>query len=443
MFYNMPMRKFLGSIILSTLRILSKIQLKKINPKIIGVGGSSGKTSTAHIISLILKQKYKVRETEGKNSESGIPLSILGLNPRNYRNFDWIIILFQAFIKVLTDFKKYDVLIVEMGIDGPLPPKNMDYLLKIVKPNVSVLTNVALEHSVYFEQEGLGEKEILNLIKTDETRLIRQIDEKSVAVVNLDDKNTREYLDQVRASKLTVSAMDQNSDFFISKYSVSVKNTLINFVYDKQEYSLSLSTPLPNFYAYSFMFSIAVAKAIGVGIGDSTKTIEKKFSLPPGRLSVFDGINGSTIIDSSYNNSLEAIDGILELMSAIGKGRRKVGIIGDIREQGKQSQRIHEQMAESIIKNLDKVILIGPLVGEFVAHKLKQANVSYEKYETFTQARSQILKLPKNNDLILVKGSQNTLLLERAVEILLKNKADTVHLCRREKFWEKQRKITP
>ena len=48
----------------------------------------------------------------------------------------------------------------------------------------------------------------------------------------------------------------------------------------------------------------------------------------------------------------------------------------------------------------------------------------------------------EDNDLVLVKGSQNTLLLERVVESLLKDPKDKNRLCRRGTFWDKQRAIT-
>jgi len=49
----------------------------------------------------------------------------------------------------------------------------------------------------------------------------------------------------------------------------------------------------------------------------------------------------------------------------------------------------------------------------------------------------------KAGDLILVKGSQNELYLERVVELLLLNKKDKDLLPRRGSFWDKKRRNTP
>ena len=123
------------------------MQLKKIKPFVVGVGGASGKTSLSNFIYLILSEKYKVKQGRGKNSETGIPLDILGLTMKNYNKRDWVKVMIFALINVLFDFRKFDIYIAEMGIDSPLEPKNMSYLLKIIKPDVGVLTNISYEHS--------------------------------------------------------------------------------------------------------------------------------------------------------------------------------------------------------------------------------------------------------------------------------------------------------
>ncbi len=81
------MKIFLVRLYLGYLRFFSRLQLRKINPTVIGVGGSSGKTSTSHLIAEILSTKYKVKQSKGKNSETGIPLSILDIDMQEYSLF--------------------------------------------------------------------------------------------------------------------------------------------------------------------------------------------------------------------------------------------------------------------------------------------------------------------------------------------------------------------
>ena len=197
------MKKKASLFILWYLRFFAKLQLTKIKPLIIGVGGASGKTSLSNFISIILDNKYKVKQGKGKNSETGIPLDILGLQLKNYSHREWIKILLLALVKVLTDWKKYDVYIAEMGIDSPLEPKNMTYLLKIIKPDIGVLTNISLEHSAYFdvlieeEDEAKRHQQILKLTAEQEGLLLTSLDKEQTAVLNIDDEN----IYQIKASE--------------------------------------------------------------------------------------------------------------------------------------------------------------------------------------------------------------------------------------------------
>src|SRR3990167_2666141 len=205
------------------LRALAKLQLKKINPFIVGVGGASGKTSLSNFIYLILSEKYKVKQGKGKNSETGIPLDILGLTMKNYNNRDWIKVLFFALYKVLLDYKKFDIYVAEMGIDSPLEPKNMSYLLKIIKPDVGVLTNISYEHSQYFDPlvDNSNYKErqedILELTSSQESLLLTKLSPKDYAVLNIDDENIAKLKGQITANKISVSSKNKSADFYIDK----------------------------------------------------------------------------------------------------------------------------------------------------------------------------------------------------------------------------------
>jgi len=127
---------------------------------------------------------------------------------------------------------------------------------------------------------------------------------------------------------------------------------------------LKIANPLPAHFGYSFLLTIAVAKAAGVSVTDSINSLENGFSLPPGRMSVFKGIKNTVLIDSSYNNAtLVPMLDLLSFVAEVGKPRRRVGIIGDMRELGTMSKLVHEKVAEKILETLDLVILIGPLAS--------------------------------------------------------------------------------
>jgi len=426
------------------IRTLAKIQLHKINPIIVGIGGASGKSSLTSLASLVLSQKYKVKQGKGKNSETGIPLNILDLDIDDYSISNWIKILFQAPLKLLTNFEKYDIFVVEMGIDSPNPPKNMSYLLQLIQPRIGVLTNILLEHSVYFDSLAKSENpndrksEILNKIADQEKLLLKAVPESGRAIVNLDDPYIESTL-PLRAKTLTVSAIDTQADFYIKNTEITDESFEVKFVFLKENYVIKVNNPLPQYYSYIFIFAIAIAFSNEINIRDSISQIENNFSLPPGRFSVFKGIKNSMIFDSSYNSSLEAAVGALEVVKKIGNSKRKVGVIGDMRELGTISEVQHKLLAKSILKNLDYAVLFGPQMRNYVAPILEKENFDFIAFENYKDLKTELPDLVKRGDLVIVKGSQNTIYLERAVEILLADKSDREKLARRGKYWDQVR----
>lgn len=441
------MKKYLITIFLWYIRTLASLQLKKINPKIIGIGGASGKSSLAHLTSQILGQKYEVKQSKGKNSETGIPLNILDIDIEDYSLKSWLKIAIIAPIKLLTNNQKYDYYVLEMGIDSPKPPKNMSYLLKFIKPNISVLTNVNIEHSQYFDEISKAEnlierkKDILEKIFEEEKLLITQIDENGRVIVNLDDEFINSTI-PLSAKTISVSRFNKSSDFFIQKIDITEEYFKVKFNFLNESYEININTPLPKYFVYIFVFAIAIAFSSEINIKSSIEFIEKNFQLPAGRFTRFKGIKNSIIFDSTYNSSLEATVGALEVLSIIGSYKRKIGILGDMRELGSLSKIQHESLAKEIINNLDYAILIGPLMKEFVVPILDKNKFKYNSFENFKDSKETIINTVRRNDLILIKGSQNTLFLERAVELLLNDKKDRDLLCRRGKYWDKIRQKT-
>ena len=442
------MRKRLSLFVLWYLRFFANLQIRKLNPLIIGVGGASGKTSLSNFIYIVLQNKYRVRQGKGKNSETGIPLDILGLHVDDYSNAEWLRVMLLAPIKLLTDWNKYDVYIAEMGIDSPVEPKNMTYLLKIIRPKIGVLTNISFEHSVYFDplvNKNLPERErdILNLTMAQESLLLTSLKEDGTAILNIDDKNIESIKDKIRAQILTVSRKDSNADFYIENVKNFVDEFLVYFRHKSKKYTLKIDNPLPEHFAYSFLLAIGIASSCDVDIKEAIRYLQRDFVLPPGRMGVFKGIKDTIVIDSSYNNAtLTPILDLLDFIKDIGKQRRRIGIIGDMRELGTMSKALHEEVARKILETLDIAILIGPLSQQYILPILKKNDFKVYSFLNFTSSKSTIMEIIRPKDMILVKGSQNTLFLERAVEMLLENSKDKEKLCRRGDYWDKIRAKT-
>ena len=450
------MKQVFISLILRYLRWAARIQLKKINPTIIGIAGSSGKTSLVELVGLMLSDQYRVRRTKGENSEIGLPLHVIGTAVRTNTFKDWLQILLVIPLKLLFNWEKNDIYVVEMGIDSPIEPKNMSYLLKIIQPKIAVVTNITAEHSVYFDPfinekdlpsgkagDKVRQQKILEMTAEQENLLLSSLPEDGVAVVNMDDPLIRKKSYKIHARQITISAKDSGATVFAKEIKIHPDAFVMEIIYKEKSFPLIIMQPLPFHFVYEFLCAIGIALGVGLSIQEAIESLHQHFSLPPGRMSIFKGIKKTTIIDSSYNNAtLPPILDMLDFLRTLGFGKRKVAIVGDMRELGSQSKDAHEIVAQKILGTANKAILIGPLMKNYALPILQARKFDVASFDTFTQAREPILNAIKEKDVLLVKGSQNTLFLERVVEILLEDKKDVEKLCRRGEFWDRKRQNT-
>ncbi len=435
----MKLKSRVGLLFLHYLRILSKIQLAKINffrrlrrkkeVVIVGITGSVGKTSTMYATAAALKDSFKVKYSEKANSESGIPLNILGLKMKDFSLFDWARVAILSPLTLLVNWQDYDVYVVEMGVDEPTEPKNMGYLLKIIQPQIGVFIGVTPVHSMQFEavvsvvtpgesRATPGESAVLSAIADEKAKLIANLSKEGYAVLNFGDEFVK------KRAKLTKAKIIK-----AEKVSIDFKDCV-----------------LPEVYEINFGLAVGIAEALGINSKKAITGIKKYFVLPPGRSSLIKGIKDTLIIDSSYNSSPKAVTTMLDLLDKYGKEtkRKKIAVLGDMRELGSQSKIEHEKAARQAVKVADEIVLVGLEMKQYFlpkALKLGFVKSKINAFKTAWQAADFLKGHLKGKELLLVKGSQNTIFLEIVVKALMVDKSQAQGLlCRRGEFWEKKRR---
>lgn len=442
--------------VLSYLRFFARKALAKHRPTIIGIAGSVGKSSTRNAVEAVLKDHFPTKSVG--NSETGIPLGILGMSPDNYSKLDWIKMLVKSPFN-LNYLKGTKYLIAEMGIDEPDPPKNMEYLLTILQPDIAVSLNVSATHSMQFDKtvnnSGLSEKErlekVISNIAREDTKIITDSDCR-VGIYNADNELiTASILDKKPASKLLTFGTKNTNDISYGNYKVSLRGTAFDFYlkHDNRHEEIQLTFPrfvLPREYREVLAVAILVGVQTGLSLKQITESLEKNYQLPKGRASFFEGIDNSKIIDSSYNASKVSTITFLDLVDTLKKeSDRPVGFLfGDMRELGKESKVEHEEVTEKLIGIVDYLYLVGPQTREFVLPLIQNHENKFKEMRWFDSSlrAGDYLKdnLPKDA-ILLVKGSQNTIFLEEAIKPLLADKKDQAHLCRQSDFWLKMKNL--
>lgn len=425
------------------LRFWAKLALAVVKPTIIGITGSAGKTSCRDTIALVAQLKFKrVKVSDKANSESGIPADILGLHFIDYSPFDWLRVCLLAPLSAISYFifhiLYFEAYVVEMGVDEPVAPKNMEYLLTILQPQIGVLLNVLPVHMMQFEKylKTKDREELVKAIAVEKGKLLTQNLALKVAIVNAD----QEQIPAFRHSNTITFGKSEKADINVINFSASLMETTLVLQFNKINYEIKLPNfALPDYYGETLAAAFAAGIALSINPQKIVETLSRKFILPPGRGQLLKGINNSIIIDSSYNASCEPMIGSLELLKVISGNKSKIVVLGDMRELGKQAKVEHEVVAKKIMETADKTILVGPLMKKYVQPILEQNGFWVKWFMTAGEAAVYVKNnLPKNS-VILIKGSQNTIFLEIVTEALLVNKEDVKKLCRREKFWDKQR----
>lgn len=388
------MRKYLSSFVLTYIRFFARLQLRKIEfvqkrkhkqLDIVGITGSAGKTSTLIACQSVFPKNIRVKSNNGYNSESGLPLSILDIKINSYNLFTWLKVLILSPIKYLINWHTYDILILEMGVDSASWPKNMDYLLSVVKPNIGIFLNVNPVHLQSFsslDQIAQQKSKLVNLAK--------------IAIINPADKLVCKHTTNQNIFHLIPTEIKFNSLF------------------------------LPPVYKIGFGAALELAKLFNISYTDAIKNIQSNFFLPPSRSSILKGTKNTTIIDSSYNSSPLACEELLKFLSTF--KTKKIAVLGDMRELGKSALFEHRRIYQLAIKTADVVISVGPLSKKYFGSKSK-------KFLYWWQATDYLLNIIKGDEAILIKGSQNTIYLEELTKNILLNPSDYSKLCRQSKYW--------
>ena len=448
------MKQIFSSLLLQYLAVLARLALSLNRPAfIIGIAGSVGKSSTRNAMKALLQDKGKTVAIG--NSETGIPLGILGITPKGYRMTDWLTYIVRSPLGIYF-LRKTKFLIVEMGIDDPYPPKNMSYLLSIIKPDVSVLVNESAAHTEQFEKT-LTKKQKEELSDKEKVRLLTQkIADEDVKIVDHAVCRTIIYNDDNVFIKKALNALELDGKKLIgvgegntndvSYTDYALMGTQSEFGFKTKSGDLFLSYPelLPKEYREVLGLSLAVFQVIFPEVENKEKeayirsSLSKHFSLPKGRGSTLRGMNDSLIIDSSYNASKIAVFSFLEMIRLIKKqtGRPVVLLFGDMRELGEESEIEHTEVAKKISDICEYVYLVGNLTKSYVLPALEQSGLKEVRWFRSNVAAGEYLakNLPKNA-VVLVKGSQNRIFLEESIKYILADKRDRKKLCRQDDYW--------
>lgn len=389
----------------------------------IAITGSVGKTSTKEAIYQTLKKKFKTyRSTKSFNTPIGLCLTILQQKESGFSSpLAWLKILSRVYFRKI---KMPDFLVVEMGADHP---GDIQQLVKIAKPDISVITHIKPVH--------LGEGQFKNTkqIAREKSHLIRHLNKKDLAVLNDDDFQIHKM--NTRAKVITYGLSD-GVMLQASQIQQTPEHLLfqVNYKGEEQEFKVPL---LGEFQVYICLPAIAIGLHLGMKLKECTKAL-KSFKLPPGRMNPLPGINNSYLIDGSYNASPASTNAALELLKKL-KAPRKIAALGTMNELGKLSQEAHLNLGKKVKEVAQLLVAVGP-EAQTIKKGALEAGMNENSIHAFQDSKSagRFLKEQiQKGDLVLIKGSQNKVRMEHCVKRLMKYPQNASRvLCRQGKMWK-------
>ncbi|MBN1274549.1 MAG: UDP-N-acetylmuramoyl-tripeptide--D-alanyl-D-alanine ligase [Candidatus Aminicenantes bacterium] len=346
--------------------------LPEYDVKIVGITGSTGKTTTKEFAASLLAQNFNVLKSRGNfNNLIGLPLSILELTP------------------------EHEIAVLEMGMSTPGEIKR---LTEIAPPDIAVITNIGPVHLEFFkglEHIAQAKKEILNGTKKTGT-----------AVLNGDDPLVRSISREWKGRKLLFGFGKDNDIRAENIEQRGWKGMSFDFLFGTWKGRLEAPFIYEN-SLLNFLAAAGTALALGLSPEEISWNMEnfRPFSNRGGIVSLPGNI---TLINDSYNSNPRALESVLRTLSGLQAGR-KVAILGDMLELGPSGKKFHLQAGENVVKwKWDILVTIGPL-SRFIAEGAKKAGMVTDHifmFETAEKAADKIKSIIQDNDLILVKGSR-------------------------------------
>lgn len=417
---------------------MSAAIIRKYRPKIIGITGSVGKTSTKEAVFSVLAPHFRVRSSEKNyNNEVGIPLTIIGVQSGEKSLLAWIVIFFKWLGMVIFPVRYPEVLILEMGADRP---GDIHYLLSLVRLEVGILTDISESHIEFFKTiEGVAKEK---------GALVKSLGEEKLAVLNIDNRHIARIKNQLKARVLTFGFSEEAdvraTDELYNYSSEDGKEPEIRGLSFKLNYKgtfipMRLNYVLAKHNIYAALAAVCVGIEMGLNLIEIGVALEN-FCLPQGRMTLITGIKNTFIIDDTYNASPVSTIAALEVLREI-SSQRKITVLGDMLELGDDTGKGHKEVIKKFFELGGNILfLVGKRMRQAVS-ELREEGVASGDIFLFPNPMEAGLKLQEMmeaGDLILVKGSQGMRMEKVVEEVMAEPQKARELLCRQNITWREK-----
>lgn len=404
---------------------LARQIVAKYKPVIVGITGSTGKTSTRRAVVAALSKRYRVSTPpRNLNDKLGLPLGIIGLDTPGRSATGWFVVIVKAMSKILNNVRYPEVLVLEYGIDRV---GEMDELLSIAKPNIGVLTGIGLSHYEFFQDE--------ETIAQEKGKLVLAVPKNGTVVVNATNAKSLEVTKSVEAKVIAygtqgagVSVLSVSEDLEKGVSSLQLKG-------QKDTYSFEVKA-VGRPHVLAACAAVAVAESMDVEKKDLEEGLAGYVPMP-GRLNLIQGLKKSWVIDDTYNSAPDSVVEALEVFARM-QSPHKIAVLGDMLELGSLSQEEHQKVGRMVAEISPQHLVTVGEMGKVIADSAKAAGLPEERIvamDKSSEAAPVVHDLVEEGSLVLCKGSQGVRLEKVVKEIMAEPMRAKDLLARQDTKW--------
>ncbi len=353
---------------------------KKFEGSVIGVVGSVGKTTTKEFASEFLKTSFKTYSNEGnKNNLLGLPETIIN---GDFESKYWIL---------------------EMGISKK---GEMDELASIAMPDSVIFTSINPVHLEFLDD--------LKTIYDEKKRVLSHLLRPSFVIFNNDDPFLKKIQEEFNLKCYSYGTSD-DSDLKFKILENGEKGVHTQF--DYQKHTISIELPFLNSsYLYNFASALLLHLIVGGDIS-TAKDVAKNIKIPSHRGIIYELQNEITLYDDSYNSNPEAVKSLLYSLKNI--KRKKIGVLGEMKELGKESFKYHSLIGDIASSIFSSLLCVGDEPAKVMAESFGRKNRDVLWVKKFEDGIDFIKSKLDEGSFLVVKGSRS-IGLDKLVDFLLK-----------------------
>ncbi len=303
------------------LAVIANYWRKQVNPKLIAITGSNGKTTVKEMLARILSARYQTLKTAGNfNNEIGVPLTLFRLSAQD----------------------RYAV--IEMGANHI---DEIRRLVAIAEPDIVYVNNASATHI-----EGFGS--LQNVIEA-KGEIYQYCKPDAIAVFN-EDEEAFEYWKSVVATQSHRSFSLSQGSGLSANYANLGQGLQLKISAQKQTEQCEIGIQGKH-NAMNALAAVTLAMASGFTLRQAASGLDG-FNAVKGRLQFLTGPQGSRLIDDSYNANPASLSVALKVLCEL-DGKAWLAL-GDMAELGKEAALLHEiAVTEAYEAGVEKFFAFG------------------------------------------------------------------------------------